>query len=239
MAPWSAGIVAAAIILLTGFGVMAALSATGRWDTGRGLWDYRAATWGDILLVPALCAVLAMGLLDGRLPPRPSERSWAIAGGALFGISGALVQVSWLAASNPIINWTLPAPHRFSLPGWYHAIFLVATASAIGAAGIVVARRLRSAPARARDEVARGPASATFLGCAIAFGLVLAFDSADSIDTSAGQGSSAGALGSVAFSIALAVVVLGPRRSLRPVLGGVAMAIAIGVGSLLTHGTPG
>jgi hypothetical protein len=237
--PRQAAFLAGLVVLVVGFGVMAALSATGRWDVGRSMWHYRAATWGDIVLVPGICAVLAAGLCDSHISRQRSERIWAILGAAVFGLSGALVQASWLASDQPILNWTLPEPHHFSFPGWYHAVYLVLLSSAIGAAGLVLARRVRSAPAAVRDYVASSPATATLVGFSISFGLVLYLDSVDSLDTSAGQGSALGALGAALAAFALLLVVVGPKRSLKPLVGGLAIVAVVFVGTLLTHGFPG
>lgn len=217
---------------------MALLSATGRWDSGRGMWHYRAATWGDVLLVPGICAILAAGLCDTRIPRLNSERLWACTGAAVFAISGALVQVSWLASAKPILNWTLPEPHRFSFPGWYHAIYLVLLSGAIGAAGLVLGRRVRVARPAVREYVSRAPATAALVGFGVSFGLVLYLDSVDSLDTSAGQGSALGALGAAIATLALTLFVLSPRRSFRPVAGGSLVVLAVFVGTLLTHGLP-
>jgi hypothetical protein len=217
---------------------MALLSATGRWDIGRSMWHYRAATWGDFLLVPGICAILVAGLCDDRIPRQHSERLWAGAGAAVFAIAGALVQVSWLASAKPILNWTLPEPHRFSFPGWYHAVYLVLLSGAIGAAGLVLGRRVRVARPAVRDYVARAFPTAALVGFGVSFGLVLYLDSVDSLDTSAGQGSALGALGAAVATLALVLLVLGPRRSLRPVAGASLIVLAVFVGTLLTHGLP-
>lgn len=225
-------------VLILGFGAMATLSATGRWEVGRSMWHYRAATWGDILLVPAICAVLAAGLCDSRIPRRSGERLWAALGCGLFALAGVLVQASWLASSEPILNWTIPAPHHFSFPGWYHAAYLVLLSGAIGAAGLVLGRRVRLALPAIRDYVAATPALSVLVGCGISFGLVLYLDSVDSLDTSAGQGSAFGALGAAVATVVLLLIVVGPKRSPRPLAGGSLVVLAVFAGTLLTHGLP-
>ena len=218
---------------------MALLSASGRWTVGHSMWHYRAATWGDVLLVPGVCAVLAAGLCDPLVPIAPRERRWAVAGGVAFGLAGALVQVSWLASADPVRNWTLPAPHFFSFPGWYHAGYLVVASTAIGGAGAVLAKRVGRAVPSLRERVAALPATAAICGFGISFGLVLWLDSIDSLRTSAGAGSALGAFGAVAFTIVVAAVVLGPRRAIRPLAAGSLIALAVFGGTVISQGIPG
>jgi hypothetical protein len=236
--PTRTAILAALVVFAAGFGVMALLSASGAWTVGRSMWHYRAATWGDILIVPGIAAVLAAGLCDSRIPPHQPERAWAAVGALAFGLTGALVQVSWLASSAPILNWTLPRPHHFSFPGWYHAVYLVIVAAAIGGAGAILACRVRLAPAEVRDYVANLPATAVLLGFGVSFGLALYLDSIDSLNTSAGAGSALGALAAALATIALLFFVVGPRRSLRPLLRGSLVVLFVFAGMLITYGLP-
>jgi hypothetical protein len=227
------------LVLVAGFLALTALSATGEWDTGRSMWDYRSATWGDALVLPVIVGVLAAASIDERLPRRQRERAWAIVGTTAFGLAGLAVQVSWLAADDPILNWTLPEPHHFSFPGWYHAAFLICTSAAVGAMAFLAGHRIRAADPVARVDLARHPATAALAGCAIAFGVLLALDSADSVDTAAGQGSTAGATASLAFTFVLAVVALGLRPGALAAARGVPVAALIVGASLVSHGWPG
>lgn len=238
MTPRRAALLAAVTAGLLGFGAQAVLWATGEWTVGRGLYDYRAATWGDVVVVPGLCGLLTAAFFDRRVPPLSGERRWTLAGGMTLAVAGALVQASWLAASDPVLNWTLPAAHRFSFPGWYHAGFVVIVCGFLGATGVTVARRLRAVPAPVRDQVAREPATATFVAFGVSFGGLLALDSADSLDTAAGQGSAAGAGAGAVTTIALLAAVLGARRSLRPAAQGLAGAAVVLALATATHGWP-
>jgi hypothetical protein len=229
---------AATVSLLLGFGAMATLSATGRWTVGHSMWHYRAATWGDVVLVPGICAVVAAGLCDPLIPATRREAAWAAVGGFAFGLVGALVQVSWLASVDPVVNWTLPAPHTFSFPGWYHAGYLVVVATTIGAGGTVLARRVQRASPELRDRVSRLWPTTALCGFGISFGLVLWLDSLDSLRTSAGAGSALGAVAAGAFTLIVACVVLGPRRALRPLAGGAIFSLLLFAGTLLTQGFP-
>lgn len=233
-----AALVAAVAVLVAGFGVLAIMWATGRWTVGRGFFDYRAATWGNVLVAPGLCALLAAALTDRRLSPIAGERRWAVAGGIVFTLAAAGVQASWLASSDPVRNWTLPEPHSFTLPGWYNAVYVVVLSGLVGAAGVTVARRLRAVPDAVRDAIARQPGPAAFAAFGISFGVLLSLDSADSIDTAAGQGSTAGAVAGAATTLALLAAVLGVQRSLRPAaLGSIGAAVVVAL-ALLTHGWP-
>jgi hypothetical protein len=147
--------------------------------------------------------------------------------------------VSWLASAHPLLNWTLPAPHVFSFPGWYHAAYLVVASSAIGAAGAVLARRVQLAAPSVRAHVAALPATAASCGFGVSFGLVLWIDSIDSLHTSAGAGSALGALGAAVFTVVLATVVLGPRRAIQPLAAGALIAAVVFGGTVLTQGIPG
>jgi len=225
-------------VLLFGFVALSLLSATGRWDVGRSMWQYRSATWGDALVLPTIVAVLAAALVDRRIPRTPQDRSWAIVGATLFGAAGLLVQISWIRASDPIENWTIPRAHHFSFPGWYHAVFLVTTSAIVGGMTLVAAHRVRAAPAATRAALAREWAVAALCGAAIAFGVLLALDSADSVDTSAGQGSGTAAIASVLAMVVLSSWVFGSRASARPVLRGLlTAALLLGVVTL-TYGWP-
>jgi hypothetical protein len=223
-------------VFLLGFGVMSLLSATGRWEAGRSMWHYRAATWGDILLVPGICAILAAGLGDRRIRRQQGEKGWALSGAFVFSVSGLAVQASWLASSKPILNWTLPEPHHFSTPGWYHAAYLVVLSGVIGGAGTVLARRIRAGPERVRDEVSRERATGLLVGFTWSFGLLLYLDSADSLHTSAGDGSALGAVGAVVLIGLLALYTLGLRRALVPLATGLAVTAAVFAGTVITHG---
>lgn len=210
-----------------GFGVQAGLAATGQWDTGREYWEYRSGTWGDLLLVPTMGAVLAAGLRSQRLAPVQRDRGLAITGGVVFGLAGLLVQVSWLAASDPIVNWTLPAAHHFSLPGWYHAAFLISVASGIGAAALPLVARLRRAPEEVRRELAGGWPAASFAGSVVALAALLIIDSADSLDTAAGQGSGAAAVAAILVVLPTSAIAFGRANAIRPLHLGLPLAAAV------------
>jgi hypothetical protein len=92
--------------------------------------------------------------------------------GAIVGaLAGAAVQASWFLDADPQVNWTLPAPHTFSAPGWYHAGFFVAFSSFAASSLLLMVGRLRSAgpdvDVRTEVTVLVG-AVACFLGLVVA-----------------------------------------------------------------------
>lgn len=136
-------------VLALGFGVMSVLAVVGNThDDLPGHWDYLSGTWGDALLLPLLGSSLlwlVLNLPESRFDAR------AVGYGALVGMGGGVaVQASWLADSDPELNWMLVAPHTFSLPGWYHAGFLIVVASGYSALGFLAIVRLRFAKETAK-----------------------------------------------------------------------------------------
>jgi hypothetical protein len=232
------GGLAASSTFVLGFGALSLLSATGRWDVGRSMWDYRAATWGDGLLVPLIAGIVVAVACDPALPRDASDRRWVCIGGALGTLAAVGVQISWLAASDPVVNWTLPKAHEFSFPGWYNAVFTVATAFVVGAATLLGASRLQRLHRVERVVYVGGWSSTTFCGAIVSFGVLLALDSADSVDTSAGQGSMTAAVCAVALLIAFSVWLFGLAPGVKIVLGGLPFTVLVIAASILTHGWP-
>jgi len=237
--PRSAALRSALVVLLFGFITLSLMSATGQWDVGRSMWHYRSATWGDAVVLPMIVAVLAAAVLDRRIPHTANDRAWAAAGASLFGVAGLLVQISWIAASDPVRNWTIPRAHHFSFPGWYHAAFLVTTSAFVGGMTFLAAHRIRAAPRSVRNTLSGEWAAAALCGAAITFGVLLALDSADSVNTSAGQGSTTAAVASVLAMVVLTSWVLGPRAAVRPVARGLLVAVVLLGVATLTYGWPG
>jgi hypothetical protein len=238
MRPRIAAAIAGAGVLVLGFGVMATLSATGQWTVGYSMWHYRAATWGDILFVPGIAAALAAGLAEPQLHPARRERVWGLIGAAVFGIAGAVGQVSWLASDKPLLNWTIPSAHHFSFPGWYHAAYLVIVTSTVGWAGTVLSSRVRAAPVEEQTRLALTAVPAVLVGFGVSFGAALGLDSADSVNTSAGAGSALGAAGAALVVLVLCTTVFGPRRSVAPIWRGLAIAAVATGAMLITYGIP-
>lgn len=89
-----------------------------------GLYDYRAATWGDGLFLPiaAVGLVACISYIRCRLTTR--QRAIVVFCGIIGVAFGALLQISWLANPNIRLNWTIPEVGYFNLAGWYHAFFL-------------------------------------------------------------------------------------------------------------------
>ena len=117
-------VLAALAVLLTGYVPLLSLWRFGHHPAGLpGLFSYRVATWGDGFALPLLA--LFLGVLTERLAGVP--RRWPTWAAAAAGAAvGAGLIVTWWADPHPLANWTLVRPHHFTLPGVWHAVFLVA-----------------------------------------------------------------------------------------------------------------
>lgn len=199
--------IAAAGTFAAGFGTMRVLYAGAEHPPElKGLFAYRAATWGDAILLPTMAGSLSVSI--SQLAPARQER--AIAGLAgVFGLAaGALSQVGWLMDPHPGLNWTLPRPHHFTAAGWYHAAFLSAGSAAFAGATALAVTRAAQAPAVPgrvwRSLVAAATATAAFGGLVI-------YDNADTRTTTASRATgAAGIAGAAALG---ALILLAKRRS--------------------------
>lgn len=169
---------AAIALFLGGFTVMAGFWRFGQHDPALpGLWDYRSATVGDAILLPFLAAMLVA--LGDRRPPAPGERTAIAIGGIAGGISGACVVLAWLLDPTPQLNWTIPHPHMVSMPGLYHALFLVVVTTAFGALAARVLwriRRARLASPGASSPVRASPWLAAMVGATVGFAGLVTLD---------------------------------------------------------------
>ena len=120
------GIITALVVCAAGFGAMNAIWFSS--DYGlceRGLYYYRAATWGDGLFLPIGAGATVSWL---RLS-RKFRKTGALPAAVISCIAivvGAAIQASWLINDDTQLNWTIPQPHMFNAAGWYHAAFFVA-----------------------------------------------------------------------------------------------------------------
>ncbi|WP_157563484.1 hypothetical protein [Micromonospora chokoriensis] len=191
----------ATAVCAAGFGALATMWATGRWRDRPGLFDYESATWGDALLLPIGTALLTGAVR--ALPGSGSDRRWFWLAFTAGAAAGTAVQASWLRDPNPATNWTLPQPHTFNLPGWYHAAFFVLLGGATCGLWVLLVRRLSadaaSAVQRRRAFAAAVAAAASFA----AFAVLVVRDNATTSATSAGRATLVG------LAVA-AVAVLGP-----------------------------
>jgi hypothetical protein len=157
-----------------------------------GLFQYRDATWGDGLLLPSLAALLV--ILIRRLPRTPRQWPTWIAGTLGAAAGGSLI-LTWWADPHPSPNWTLPAPHNFTVPGKWHAAFLIAASGFFAAAWVELFRRVRSsekggaAEVRKAAEVLASPVTAGAVACTAAYAWLAASDSARAAQTASGLGS--------------------------------------------------
>ncbi|WP_405973286.1 hypothetical protein OG496_31200 [Streptomyces sp. NBC_00988] len=137
---------AAGAVFCSGFGALAVLYHFNAGDNDlSGLYTFRSATIGDGLLLP----LLAYSLVRSVSPPREwnkSELRIIFGAGSLAALGGAVLQLQWLLNTRPRLNWTLPAPHVFNLPGWYHAMFLIICCGSFFGLAVAVWLRARREP---------------------------------------------------------------------------------------------
>lgn len=170
--------VVAVSVFAAGFGALLGFWLLGDWPTDRGLFDFRAATVGDALLLPTAAAILA-GFLSRRPKLVGSEARVAALATVCGAAAGALTQALWLLDDNPELNWTLPRPHHFNAPGWWHAVFLVAMSAALAGLVAAAARRANAWGAQQRAVLVRSPWLALLVACGLTFAGLVAADNAD------------------------------------------------------------
>lgn len=140
-------------IFCLGFGVLNLFSALGLGDPRLpGLYSFRAATVGDGILLPVLAYALVRSA-DPRGPASRFQTYFSIAGGAFGALAGTTVQAWALLDADARLDWTFPAPHYYNLPGWYHAVFLIAASG-------FFAQRFALLLAQTREEARDSPAIA-------------------------------------------------------------------------------
>lgn len=89
-----------------------------------GLYDYKAATFGDGICLPLLIASLVYYIAINR-PIKSRQKNISIIIGTIFAVLAAGWQAEWLINKNTTLNWTLPKQHFFNAAGWYHAVFFI------------------------------------------------------------------------------------------------------------------
>lgn len=115
----------AALTLLAGFGAW----ALGHWlflrlaspehQKVRGWTDYRAALWGDLLVLPIVNGLIIWILY--QLPFDPIGAYWL----PILGAVTVTIFVHLEQAMMQHVNWTMPKPWRWNSFGFYHTLFMV------------------------------------------------------------------------------------------------------------------
>lgn len=195
------------VLFACGFGAMNVLWWAGEWPRDLpGLWNYRTMTVGDAVLLPVAATILAAA--RARLPKVPAENRVRFAAGLVGAVVGAAVEVLWLLNPDPQLNWQQTQPHRFTLPGYYHAVFLVLGCSYFAASVAQVlwqARIRRTTHPATVENMFRTPSAAILVACALGFAGLVALDSVPNLDTASGI-APAGAMLIALFAISLALL---------------------------------
>ena len=111
-------------VFIFGFGAMNAFWFLGNWDPSLlGLYDFKSATFGDAIVLPAITYFMALILLKDGSWNKKTLIFLGLAAALGFAV-GVYTQYSWLTNPDTILNWTIPEPHKFNVAGWYHAVFL-------------------------------------------------------------------------------------------------------------------
>ncbi len=171
----------ALVVLLAGSGVMSVLSTAFPPAGELPNWqDFAATTIGDTLVLPVLVLALHASWKNLRDPTTP-VLSWPFAAGGVVGaLGGAGVQLSWLLDTQPRLTWVLPQVHRFSFPGWHHAIFLTLVSGLVVGLATGVAHSIwlaKRSSQRARVEAyARSPLLLSVVASAWFFSVLVVYD---------------------------------------------------------------
>jgi hypothetical protein len=230
------GLLAGFATALGGFGVLQVMWWAGEWPAGlAGHPDSRTGTVGDAVALPVLVGVLTGSacVLARRSPGRaPGERRIAIPVAVGGGAAGIAVQYAWWSDVRAIPHWGVPQPRHFSLPGWWHAVFLVTVSAWLASLYTVVVIRLRRT-AQHHDGVFACPAGRRTLAAgswaATSFLLLVLLDAAHNREGTATVATAV----ATAFPAGLACGALfwaaGRQRGdlRRPVGAGIVMATAL------------
>lgn len=119
------GILAAAVVFFMGFGIMNIfwMNYTGSNEL-LGLYDYKAATIGDGILLPILIGTI-VSYLNKNNVLTTRQRTYSYVVGCIFLVIAIFIQIDWLNNENIELNWTIPKTCYFSCAGWYHAFFFI------------------------------------------------------------------------------------------------------------------
>lgn len=120
------------IVFLLGFFAMLLFWLNWDYPTTRGFTYYYAATLGDGLFLPTIAASASASIYLMRRRFTGEQlikvrRYRPVSYGCLFTgtFIGMLIQLSWLANDHIVVNWTIPEPHRFNAPGYWHAAYFI------------------------------------------------------------------------------------------------------------------
>lgn len=203
-----------------------------------GFFDYVSGTWGDGVCLPLMAGALVW--INGRLSFRGS-RDNRIAGALLGAAVAALVIIGWYSDPDPVLNWTMPAPHEFNAPGAAHAAFVLVACSFFGLLWTDFLHRLRGTFSTSEDEgrdILRSAPFAIAIGTAVTFTWLVSLDNKATWTTAASQSS----IFSLFTIVGILVVALAwsAGEHLRHAVAAlfVAIILAFAIGSLALYLTP-
>lgn len=119
------GLLALLATFVLGFGVMYFFWIKIGTSNGLpGLFDYKAATYGDSICLPFLIGTMVMFTKKNGLISN-FQRKKCFIGGIFFAILGIFIQAEWLINDETKPNWTIPEKNVFNIAGWYHSLFFI------------------------------------------------------------------------------------------------------------------
>lgn len=118
------GIIAAIIVFLCGFFTMYIMwIKIGNPYNVIGFFYYKAATWGDGLLLPIMIFSLVGLSFSKKIYAFRNLKLSLVT--AFSGVVAVAIQASWLWNKDTVLNWSIPIPHFFNIAGWYHSLFFI------------------------------------------------------------------------------------------------------------------
>lgn len=201
--------IAAGTVGATGFGAMNFLwSFSSHSSELKGLYHYVSSTLGDGLFLPLAAGSIEYARAQLHSSEVPSKLP--LLAGAFSGALAIATQISWLADPNIDPNWTIPAPHTFTVAGWYHAAFSVGVSAYLGWVTADTAKRAMQGNTPLNRGFRTGMVTAIL--SSIAFAASAAYDNADIMDRSASQASVTALMTTMVLVVGIVVAVLARRR---------------------------
>jgi len=155
------------LTLLAGFGAWAlghflyTQLASAEYKKLRGWTEYKAAFWGDLLILPMVNGLIIWVLT--QLPFDPVGTYWL----PIFASIAITTFVHLEQATLKHVNWTMPKPWRWNSFGSYHALFMVVN--------LTITLFFLEQAVTFWAEMTRGPLTLAFVGILVGWLLMLSF----------------------------------------------------------------